>query len=267
MRSPSSSRLALALLALPACAFDPGDPWGVLDLSAEAAFAPAAGRLDAQGRLLTSSSYAVALDTLTLEVRAVTVTVAPPTGRLSFDPATPPPGYSLCHSGHCHADDGRLVPYPEIEAELAGAASGAFTLTRPVEATVDLLAADAVPLPLPPCPAPDCDLPRGVASAVRVDLGTLTLTGRAFDASAAGRLPAEGAPLALTVPLDASLAAPLDAPLGADHPVGLALALRLSLTERLLDGLDLSAPLTPADVADRATDHSTLTPSTTRFDL
>ncbi|MCB9762153.1 MAG: hypothetical protein H6739_20305 [Alphaproteobacteria bacterium] len=38
----------------------------------------------------------------------------------TFDPADPPEGYGLCHSGHCHRDDGALVDYVDIQAELAG---------------------------------------------------------------------------------------------------------------------------------------------------
>ncbi|MNS53348.1 hypothetical protein D3C72_861010 [compost metagenome] len=35
-------------------------------------------------------------------------------GSATFDPANPPPGYSLCHGGHCHRDDGALVDYADI---------------------------------------------------------------------------------------------------------------------------------------------------------
>jgi len=38
----------------------------------------------------------------------------------SFDTSAPPEGFSLCHSGHCHHEDGSLWSYEEIEAWLAG---------------------------------------------------------------------------------------------------------------------------------------------------
>lgn len=41
-------------------------------------------------------------------------------GDNSLDPSAPPEGFSLCHSGHCHHEDGSLWSYEEIEAWLAG---------------------------------------------------------------------------------------------------------------------------------------------------
>ena len=45
-------------------------------------------------------------------------------------PGKPPPGYTLCHNGHCHHPSGRLVPYAEIEAELAGGGVGTAAVVR-----------------------------------------------------------------------------------------------------------------------------------------
>ena len=51
-----------------------------------------------------------------------------PTGNLNFMVGyfLPPPGYSLCHGGHCHTTDGGIESYEEIEAKLAG--GGAVTV-------------------------------------------------------------------------------------------------------------------------------------------
>lgn len=95
-----------AMLALASCTFSPGEPWGWVD--AELTVYPVA------------SSGDVEIDTQSIELRAIDVRApAASTEAVNeFDPANPPPGYSLCHGGHCHADDGSLVDYEEIEAGL-----------------------------------------------------------------------------------------------------------------------------------------------------
>ena len=116
-------RLVLSVVALGAssCAFDDGDPWARASFELSLGFEPGAARLDDEGRLVTPGDWAIALETPIAHVDSVTLTMAGEAGTLSFDPAEPPPGYSLCHNGHCHADDGRLVDYEDIELELATA--------------------------------------------------------------------------------------------------------------------------------------------------
>lgn len=223
------------LLLLAGCAFDDGEPWGRAQVTLQAAFDPA-GRL-AEGRLKTSNDYRIELTALRLRLDAVTLRMAG-AGALSFDPASPPPGYSLCHGGHCHADDGRLVAYEDIEAELAGGSAG-FTLTQPTAAAdvaVDP-AGDAAAVPLAECPDA-CRLERGRLAALEVAVPAVELTGTVHDplGRLAGPLPFTG-----TVELDRALAASLDVAVDRDGPVDVRLAVRVAVSARAFDGIDWAA--------------------------
>lgn len=102
MRPAAAPALALLPALLAGCVWGPGEPFVELvqvDLQVEVD-----GDADARvtgARLLLQSLQ----------------------GGVSFDPADPPEGYSLCHNGHCHKDDGTLPTYEQIEAELAGDAA------------------------------------------------------------------------------------------------------------------------------------------------
>ena len=98
---------ALTLISMTAC-LDDGLPWGTLEATMEASFAPSEGRLDDDGRLKTSQNYVVALDEVAVAFDAFTLVLAAG-GAAAFDPSNPPEGYSLCHNGHCHADSGERL--------------------------------------------------------------------------------------------------------------------------------------------------------------
>lgn len=138
------------------CAFSDGDPWG------EIRFAVTAG-LDTSGRATdggyqTSNDYLVEIESFEINFQDVSVT-ATTDGTATFDPADPPAGYSLCHNGHCHSDDGRLVDYEDIEVELAGASADGATTLQAIGAA-GRLTETPVALPLDAC-SDDCSLTRG----------------------------------------------------------------------------------------------------------
>jgi hypothetical protein len=165
----------------------------------------------------------------------------------TFDPANPPPGYSLCHGGHCHADDGRLVDYEDIQAELSGG-GGAQARTvlslQPAQATVDLL---AQPAPQALSCAQACTLTEGDIHQVRVPVRRLLLEGEVRDGRPTPRFagtrplplsllletPAEGTP----VPVSAEVELPVDR----DSPPHLALTLSLTPGASLFDAVDFAA--------------------------
>jgi hypothetical protein len=131
----------LALLPLVfGCAFDAGHGFATVEAaSLEGRFEPGPARR-IEGGFLTDLGYAVALEQLTLEVDELgldSLTTAGAGG--TFDPAHPPPGYTLCHGGHCHADDGSLVSYAEVEAEIAGGGGFSRVVTFDSGKTADLL--------------------------------------------------------------------------------------------------------------------------------
>lgn len=97
----------------------------------------------------------------------------------TFDPAAPPDGFSLCHGGHCHADDGSLWSYEEIEQWLAGDAATWVEVLRvdnpdlsdgTLDVVADLLGDEAVTFAEPQ------DLSAGNLGRVRVE-GQLVLVG------------------------------------------------------------------------------------------
>lgn len=236
------------VLSAGGCTFSDGDPWGRLDLSAQARLEDNAGRFDASGALLTPQNVRVALERLDVTFASVEVIVnsvdAGPTG---FDPANPPAGYSLCHNGHCHRDDGALVDYEDIEAELAvGAGGGGAPVGRVIDAAVALSRTPQA-LPMEPC-VDDCELGRGQLGAARLTLTRLTLTGRAYPIDPAlSSLPEAGVEVALDLPLQLVFAIPLEGRIDDGEPVGVDLALDFVLTTKLLDGLDWERLLDGAD--------------------
>jgi hypothetical protein len=178
---------------------------------------------------------AVTLERLTLEVESVGFdALAPSGGGGTFDPAHPPPGYTLCHGGHCHAEDGRLVPYADVEAELAGGGGGfSRIVTLGTDSTFDLLdparrgLSDAVP---------SNELPRTSLRQVVV---------RARSIEVAGVAEAETLPeprelyVALTGTFEVTSA--FDLTIGDDGLGAIALDSTLVLDGTLLDGVDFAS--------------------------
>jgi len=239
---------ALALLAgaasLPACAFDDGQPWGRLDLTAAARVDAPAARVAAPGVLKTTHNYLVTLEAVDVTPTALAVSQAAAGATLTFDPADPPEGYSLCHNGHCHADDGRLVAYEEIAAELAGgAAAQGATVSVPVSAGATLPVGTAlgasVPLALEACPG-GCAFGRGDLAALSGTVASVHLRGVVHDQREgdAARLPAEGRAFDVTLDGAWTLTAPLSGAFDKDEPVGLRLAATLVVPPALFDAVD-----------------------------
>ena len=98
MRSIARSLgLGGALFCIAGCLGD-GLPWGELNASVTASFAPSPGRLDAQGRLKTASNYVVALEDVAVGFDALSVVLPRAAG------LTPPIRLRAIHyaiNGHC----------------------------------------------------------------------------------------------------------------------------------------------------------------------
>ena len=120
-----SAKTLVAVVLVPFLSGCLGDglPWGQLETSMTASFAPPGGRLDDQGRLKTTANYVVDDLKVTVGFDAFSLVLAAQ-GAAGFDPANPPEGYSLCHNGHCHSDSGALVDYEDIALEMAGGSGG-----------------------------------------------------------------------------------------------------------------------------------------------
>ncbi len=180
----------VALIALSSCALEPGNPWGTISFEAQSNGALPASRLDAQGRWKTSSNYLIEVEKLRLTIPSLRMSLAA-AGAADFDPANPPPGYSLCHNGHCHHDDGRLVDYEDIALELAGGAGAAGPgVTIPVMDGA-LSWREEKALTLMACQQ-GCEMPRGKWASLSAQLSSIELSLRIYDDSGTDRLPAEG---------------------------------------------------------------------------
>ncbi len=260
-----------AATALGGCAFEPGLPWGILELDLNARFDPPPDRLTEEGWLMTSLSYGVAIDSLQVGVEWAAVRVATGGGgTATFDPADPPEGFTNCHGGHCHAADGSLPTYEQVEAIVLGSAGvplAGHQLTGPDEPVA--LDAEPVELALGPCPE-DCQLPRGELVRVEVQVGELELSGHVLDLSGGGRLPEEGLPLDVLWHLDTTLSEGLDGRLSEAEPPGVRVDVLLDLPAALFDAIDWAEVTDPAaleaTLVENVASHHPLTHDLKRFD-
>ncbi len=252
----SSGRTALwrlwGAVLISSCAFDAGEPIGRLVPTLSVALDLPEGRVVA-GRWITAQDYAIELTRFDVVVAGFSVGLSESAAasRVAFDPANPPAGYGLCHGGHCHADDGRLVPYDEIAAELAGGdgeAEVSVTL-MPVESTVSP-AVDGVPVPLALGDCPD----RCAVGAIRmvsatVDLERARIVGTVYDRRTGdgNRLSVDGFPISFEVPLGAAIASPVSGTFGADEAPVAQVDATLLVQQTLFDSVDFAALLSAVD--------------------
>lgn len=241
------SRILLAALLIGGCAATPGTGFATLaggQVGASVGFKK--GRLDDQGRWLTSNSHLLALDggKLTLGLREVALqapgqAAAGATGPINIDPANPPPGYTFCHNTDCHAADGTVKTFDEIKAELAGA-GGTAAPPKTVVSIVTSPAGRDVPLrsqavwSFEGSCSPHCFLPQGALNQAALGLARLQASGTVVPA-------AGGEPRAFTLDLPitgSALTATVSAEVTATGPRELRLAGNLSLPDTLFDGID-----------------------------
>jgi len=238
----------------------------------EASFAPSEGRLDDQGRLKTSQSYVVALDEVTVAFDAFTLVLAAG-GAAGFDPSNPPEGYSLCHNGHCHADSGELVEYETIALELAGG-SGGGRFSVALDASHAPLTAETAAINVLPCDPAPCQLPKGDLAGLELIVRSVAVRGTTYDTLSGdnARLPEEGWPFDISVPVMTPLNAKLEGTIGRGEPVGVDLALAFEFPAEVFDDIDFGdAP--PVDdqawetlLNEALVDHGLLSVSLSRFD-
>lgn len=239
---------------LGACAWGPGQPfssWSQASLAL--AWASEAGRLDEAGRWRTAEGWSLSfsappsLSEGQLQVLGAGAGSGAPAaagGGASFDPAKPPPGYTLCHGGHCHSASGALVSYEAIQAELSG---GGAAPTAPVLGS--LRWPEALALGQAPAWLAGPDLASGRLQGLKAT-GTLRLAGLATATAGAPRGAKDLLAFELSFPVQALQSlppgaaqglGPAEAPglvgqLGGLRRVGI--EAKLLLPPTLLDGLD-----------------------------
>jgi hypothetical protein len=237
----------LAAAALAGCTLDAGHGFATMregGLSAQ--LVPTRARdLDDDG-LLTNLGYEVWLTRLQLEVDRVELQELRGGDAgvdVRFDPADPPPGYAPCHGGHCHAEDGSLPSYEEIQASLAGGAASYHALvTMPVAAQLDLLGGESVALALF---SPSRELPQG--SLDRAEVVVVALSG---EAEVRGGDLAEPVRLVIELELDEHMSELLSVVIGRDGPASLAPRVAIHGGGTLFDEIDFAALAGEASVVE-----------------
>jgi hypothetical protein len=188
------------------------------------------------GRFRTASEYLWRIDQFELEPDSLRLLMAADSSKLSFDPAKPPPGYTLCHGGHCHATDGRLVDYADIQAELLGESGGGAEVSLPLTSTLTLAPEFGVV-----APTGEQALSMGALATLRLGWRGLRLRARVWDArTTAPRLPPEGIALEVRLPAD-GVSAQLSGRTGPHQPLRWHTALELDLPVMWLDPVDPAA--------------------------
>lgn len=226
--------LALCAALTAGCAFSDGEPFAVVTARLEASAPVPEDRALEDGWQRLASDYQVRLEAVELEAGAFEL-VELGGGGIGFDPANPPPGYSLCHNGHCHSDEGGLVSYEEIAAELAGSGGEERVVMQLPVGSLELVGGVDRELSC----VPDCELPLTEIGLIRLPAGPIRLAGQVRDSRAEprfeGELDFEGSVAEVTWIASTSIPADREA----DPEVGLVLG--LELVSRYLDGVDFAA--------------------------
>src|SRR5690606_1725325 len=112
---------AVGLPLAASCAVDRGTGFATIERATlSVSLEQAAGDVG-EGTWLTGEGYEISIERAFVHVdRMELQQLTGDSDSQSFDPANPPSGYSLCHSDHCHDEDGMLVDYEAIEVLLAG---------------------------------------------------------------------------------------------------------------------------------------------------
>ena len=159
MLKPNQHLPSLVLaLCISGCLLPPGQAWQPAELQVDAVF-DMDGRILENGKFKTSKDYEISFESIELSGLGFRTEALPSnTGLSLFDPQNPPPGYTLCHNGHCHNKDNELIDYEDIQEELNQASGAAATvlfqaLEEPLALT-DFSETIQVPLKLGPCNDP-----------------------------------------------------------------------------------------------------------------
>jgi len=234
--------LFLFCLAPGGCAWEPGQGFAVVEPTVRAIYEPLSDRAASDGYQRLSSDYQVRVDAASLRLSDIELLASAGGPGGGFDPARPPPGYTLCHGGHCHREDGALIPYEQVAAEMGGGGGSRVVVTLPVGEPLDLLAPETRAVGC----APGCALPNTQVSQGRWGIEALWFEGTVRDGRVPPRFPGErrfrldlvpapgsDAPVAV---LDGAVELPSDR----SHPPKAKLDLSLVLTAALFDAVDWS---------------------------
>lgn len=234
--SRAASIVVLCLFLSLGCTLEAGEGFATMEPGElEVQLDPASARVSG-ATVLTDMGYEVALDAFEIDVAAVELQelVGGGGGGGSFDPADPPPGFTLCHGGHCHSDEGGLVSYEEIQAMLSGGAVSYEPLvTMAVDALVNVLSGEAVALARF---EPSRELPRGTISRVFLPLEAVRLRGRATG----GDLGEASVEVNVDAAVSGGFVATVSRPVNRDQAQTIELSVVVPVSGTLFDGVDFA---------------------------
>lgn len=238
MRAPF---LLAGVLALGGCAWGPGQGFTVVEPTVRVAYSPLAARDAGEGYQRLSSDYQVRLDSASLRLSGIEllVSAAGSGAGTAFDPSRPPAGYTLCHGGHCHRDDGALIPYAQVGAELGGGGGASAVVTLTEDGPLNLLAPETRAMAC----EPECALPETQVSQGRWSVASVRLTGTVRDSRVPARFPGERAFTVEFAPTQGSdtpvflLSSAMDLTSDRVQPPAAKLSLSLTLTPALFDAV------------------------------
>jgi hypothetical protein len=238
------ARLLFPLLLAPGCAFDAGEGFAVLEPTVRAAYTSPASREAGDGYQRLSSDFQLRLTTARVRLEKIDLLGSSGGGGpTAFDPANPPPGYTICHNGHCDRDDGAQVSYEDVAAELGGGGATATTVATLPVGELDLLAPETRAVEC----QPDCELPQTTVSNGRWTLTAVRLEGSVRDSRATPRFSGER-PFRFEVTSASTQAEPaavitgtLDVPSDRENAPRVLLDLTLELTPASFDAIDWAA--------------------------
>jgi hypothetical protein len=251
------------------CAWGPGTGYATVEGAPVTFQLPlGTGRLDAAGRWKTSNGYLVRVsdNVVRLELGNLALQAPGQAGTAAqggtFDPANPPPRYSNCHSGHCHRDDGALIDYEDIQAEMSqgGAAAAPSTVIalQPSAAEVAVPLGNEAAVTFGGC-QPDCFLEQGTVDRAAIALKRLRISGQVEAAPGTAALGAQTRMWQLDLPLSASIRpAQVKATISRQGPSMLRLGGRLTLSDKLLDGIEWERLASQPGTINLAADAKTL---------
>jgi hypothetical protein len=231
--------LPLAALLASSCTFQPGGAFGSVESATfTARFAPPASRLDDAGQIKTDTGYRVRVDALAVTADDLDFQYTSGTGATgaTFDPSKPPPGYLICHNGHCDREDGALVPYDEVAAELSGGTLKTLSaLLLPIDRRFDVASGVGQATLTTGTP-----LARNTWTRAVLKLRTLEATGSVTDGTSKNRLGGQAREWSLTVSPEA-FNRKIEVPIDRSNSGKLGLAATFTLTEKLWDQIDWQA--------------------------
>ena len=227
--------LLAATLPVSSCALGEGGGFATLDdTRLSARFLPEQSRQLNDG-VLTDQGYVVTVEELSLQIEELAIqqfTGASNDAR--FDPAHPPAGYTLCHGGHCHAEDGSLPSYDEVEASLLGGTRITQTVASlNFDAVINVLDGESLS---PATILPSRELPQST-----IRLATLQTTNARIAITAHGNALDDSQEFVFEINEPLTFTAGLHTTISRDTRARMTLDATVTCTARLFDGIHFDA--------------------------